>query len=160
MWVRVEEFPQYEVNEYGQIRRNGRILRDSDNGNGYRYIYFYCENKKYSRGVHRIVAQAFIPNPDDLPQVNHKDCDKANNHVSNLEWCNPSFNMLHAHSNGQHPKFRGGKAVQIHSDEIGYVCFGKKEIISLGFNYVSVHSAKQKGNRLFGKWEISNVAAQ
>ena len=45
--------------------------------------------------VHRLVAQTFIPNPDNLPEINHLDCDRANNNVDNLEWCTYSYNNYH-----------------------------------------------------------------
>ena len=50
--------------------------------------------------IHRLVALAFIPNPSNYDQVNHIDCDKLNNNVNNLEWCNNSMNQLHAYKNG------------------------------------------------------------
>ena len=53
--------------------------------------------------IHRLVAEAFIPNPDGLPQVNHKDGNKANNNVENLEWCSIRDNLLHSFRTGLHP---------------------------------------------------------
>lgn len=86
---------------------NGTLAKVSDNGAGY-LTYGVC-NYKDDEGewkakreyVHRLVAQHFLPNPDNLPQVNHKDCDKSNNVVSNLEWSKRSDNIDHAHAMGR-----------------------------------------------------------
>ena len=61
--------------------------------NGYATTYLYKNNNKTSFSVHRLVAEAFIPNPDSLPQVNHKDENKLNNCVDNLEWCTSKYNV-------------------------------------------------------------------
>lgn len=72
----------------------------------------YCQQilrkdgKQYMRYMHRLVAEAFLPNPDYLPEVNHKDGCKLNNTVSNLEWVNRSQNMRHAYQNGLRPTTR------------------------------------------------------
>ena len=97
----------YEVSNTGQIRSfdryvkysNGRIhlhkgkvlspIKDKD---GYLQVNLCYNGKIHQIKVHRIVAQAFIPNPNNLPQVNHKDEDKTNNSVDNLEWCTVKYN--------------------------------------------------------------------
>lgn len=78
------------VNNKGQYRE--KILNPII-GNGYYRVRLFKnkQNKLYS--VHRLVAEAFIPNPDNLPQVNHRDENKLNNSVDNLEWCDNKFNM-------------------------------------------------------------------
>ena len=63
-----------------------------DDKTGYLIVSFMYKEKRYSFGIHQLVAQAFIPNPDNLPEVNHKDEDKNNNKVENLEWCTRQYN--------------------------------------------------------------------
>lgn len=70
------------------------------NHKGYPCVVLHKNCKANSKLVHRLVAIAFIPNPDKLPQVNHKDTNKQNNHVSNLEWITNEDNMRHAFANG------------------------------------------------------------
>lgn len=61
--------------------------------NGYVYANISKNNKSYNFRVHKLVAEAFIPNPENKPQINHIDGDKTNNRVDNLEWCNCSYNI-------------------------------------------------------------------
>ena len=62
-------------------------------------IQLYKDGRYHHYGVHRLVALAFIPNPDNLPQVNHKDEDKTNNNVDNLEWCTAKYNSNYGTKN-------------------------------------------------------------
>ena len=79
----------------------GRQLKTYVSPAGYEYVGVTIGVKRYSRLVHRLVATYFIPNPDNLPEVNHKDLNKSNNKVSNLEWVSRAGNLLHAEQNGR-----------------------------------------------------------
>lgn len=82
----------YEVSNLGRIRRNEKILRPIKNKDGYLLVNL-CKNGIMRKArIHRLVAYAFIPNPQNLPCINHKDEDKTNNAVNNLEWCTYEYN--------------------------------------------------------------------
>lgn len=70
----------------------GKILKPSTNKDGYLQVKLFKNGKKKAYYVHRLVAEAFIPNPDNLPCVNHKDENPQNNSVNNLEWCSYTYN--------------------------------------------------------------------
>lgn len=92
-----------EVSNEGRLRsnlRDGRILKPSMDQKGYLRLRMTIDRKKYSFKVHRLVAQAFIPNPEDKPQVNHIDGNKQNNRADNLEWITNKENVHHAIKNG------------------------------------------------------------
>ena len=99
-WKVIEEFPDYEVSDKGRIRRltpckgtyKGRILNTFINNVGYECVTFK-KDKQYCRTVHRLVAIAFLPKPDGCNEINHKDENKLNNTVENLEWCTRKYNM-------------------------------------------------------------------
>lgn len=87
----------YFASPHGNIyNRHGEIMVGAVDHCGYRHIIANRRN----RNVHRIVAETFIPNPNNLPCVNHKDGNKLNNSVDNLEWCTHSENVIHAYSTG------------------------------------------------------------
>lgn len=88
----------YEVSSLGKVRTirrqgtDGRILKQHRDRKGYCLVSL-CKNGKYKTClVHRLVALAFIENPNGFPCINHKDEDKTNNHIHNLEWCSYSYN--------------------------------------------------------------------
>ena len=89
----------YQVSNLGRIKSLGNLQNRKEKllkiniRNGYCTTYLYKNNKKKSFLCHRLVAEAFISNPDNLPQVNHKDENKLNNCVENLEWCTAKYNV-------------------------------------------------------------------
>lgn len=97
----------YEVSNTGRVRsvdryvkskgesywlRKGKMLSPGKDTYGYLFVILTCNGKRKAINVHRLVAKAFIENPDNLPQVNHKDEVKSNNCVENLEWCTAKYN--------------------------------------------------------------------
>lgn len=116
----------YQVSNYGRVKsiqrsvwngkgyfiNNGKILKQAKNKKGYPIVYLSKNAKQKTITVHRLVALAFISNPQNKPQVNHIDGNKKNNNVSNLEWCSNQENQLHAVINklNDHSTYKSGKA--------------------------------------------------
>lgn len=107
----VECGDNYEVSDFGNVRSvdrinhkgrriKGRILKFGIKGKGYLSVKLCMNGVEKNYQVHRLVAMAFIPNTQNKPQVNHKDTNKKNNKLSNLEWVTNSENQIHAVSNG------------------------------------------------------------
>ena len=106
---------KYEVSNFGEVRsverkvyyKNGtyRIypskLLTPQALNGYFYVVVSINKIRYNKLIHRLVAEAFIPNPNNYPEVNHIDENKSHNFVSNLEWCDKVHNMNHGSINGR-----------------------------------------------------------
>lgn len=82
-------------NKHTNYQRAGKLLRPAVNHGGYLSVQFSAGNKVVRRYVHRIVAEAFIPNPEGKPEVNHRNGIKTDNRVENLEWCGRSYNERH-----------------------------------------------------------------
>ena len=101
-WRKIKGFERYEVSNHGRIKSNtkvqGLIMKQTTHYKGYKQIFLYIENagnidRKFF--IHRLVAEAFLENPDNLPFVNHKDLNKGNNYIENLEWIDESGNAQH-----------------------------------------------------------------
>ena len=91
----ITDFPKYLIDTDGNIynKRTNKKLKISDNGRGYKKVSLYTEEgKMVNKYIHRLVAETFIDNPNNLSEVNHIDEDKSNNCVDNLEWCDRKYN--------------------------------------------------------------------
>ena len=98
----------YAIYENGKVIdvQKRKIKPASLNNHGYYKITFYNPKtkKNTTKYVHRLVGEAFIPNPQNKPFINHMDSCKTNNHVNNLEWCTNAENIKHAYDNGHYSK--------------------------------------------------------
>ncbi|MEX0596564.1 MAG: HNH endonuclease [Candidatus Paceibacterota bacterium] len=105
MWKKIPEFNLYEASDQGFIKTFNwknkgieRIMKPSLDGSGYLRTMLLGDDKKfYTIKVHRIIGITFIDNPENKPQINHKNCIKTDNRVSNLEWVTLSENQIHAY---------------------------------------------------------------
>ena len=99
-WTSLPGWP-YEVSNLGKVRNSsGKVIKPWRQTNGYISVDLHQDGIKRSFRVHRLVAEAFIPNPESKKEVNHIDGNKDNNAVSNLEWTTHQENMSHAFENG------------------------------------------------------------
>ena len=169
MFEKIKEFPQYEINTKGQVRNsNKHILSQSMSNTGY-YRVHLCKNGKAKwYAVHKLVAETFIPNPLHLPEVNHKDENKLNNDVSNLEWCSSNYNKNYGTRNKRISKTQTNnnlsqlvKCVEtnviypsimeaqrqtgIFNTAIGKVCKGERKTAG-HYHWVYINNIKERGN--------------
>ena len=95
---KIKDFPDYKISITGNVwsMKSRKWLKPANNKRGYLYISLRKDGKTYTKTIHNLVAKAFIPNPDNKPQINHIDGNKTNNLVNNLEWVTAKENNQHA----------------------------------------------------------------
>lgn len=96
MWKYIDGYEGlYQISDTGEVMnvRTGKILKATPAGAGYLFVNLSKNGDRKNYYIHRLVASAFIPNPLNLPEVNHKDEDKTNNNVENLEFCDHKYNI-------------------------------------------------------------------
>ena len=104
IWIDIKGYEGlYQVSNLGRVKslskyagnslRKEKILKNYKDKDGYVKVILCKNNKTRFLSIHRLIAEAFIPNPDNLPQINHKDECKSNNSIDNLEWCSCKYNI-------------------------------------------------------------------
>lgn len=115
IWRSYPDYPFVQANEFGEIRTidhyitykdgrkrlvKGHVLKQYATTSGYLQVEFNINGKHVGLRVHRVVATCFLPNPDNLPEINHKDNDPTNNKANNLEWCDHEYNISYREKYG------------------------------------------------------------
>ena len=122
VWEKVPEFENYyQVSNLGRVKsfhrdKTGRLCKFSKNHHGYLSVALIHNNKKKLVKVHRLVASVFLANPDNLPQINHKDEDVTNNAVNNLDWCTSEYNINYGNRNIKMAKTQSKPVLQYDLD--------------------------------------------
>lgn len=153
----------YEVSNKGNIKSlnynktgNEKVLRPADNGRGYLYVVISKNGERKNMLIHRAVAEVFLENPYNLPQVNHRDEDKTNNSVENIEFCSCKYNLEYSKVSQKAVEVTSKPVIQftkdgrfvseyknireaerytgIHHNQISRCCLGRKHYKSAG-NY-------------------------
>lgn len=129
IWKDTIDFPGYQVSNLGRVKSTSRLVYVTNNKGSYSYTIpekitkvslrtnylcvTLCLNGKHINAlVHRLVAKAFIPNPYDYPEINHKDENKLNNCIDNLEWCTRKYNKNYGSGNLRSASKRSKKVIQ------------------------------------------------
>lgn len=145
---------RYAVSSSGRVWSNftKKVLKTYVNSAGYVLIRIEINGEKKNWQVHRLVAEAFIPNEQNKPQVNHIDAVRTNNNVENLEWCTPSENTRHSFKLGTSKRYAHHERPVRRSDGKVYpsLCAAAREL-GVPYSYVrDVCSGKQKSTRGYG----------
>lgn len=113
IWKEIKDYPNYKISNLGRVKAlkyysnihkkyydRELILKEKTNCFGYKMVGLSNEKGRKNIAIHRLVANAFIPNSNNYPEVNHKDGNKANNCSENLEWCTRKQNVIHSYKLG------------------------------------------------------------
>ena len=147
IWKDIEGYEgKYMVSNFGRVKslkdRYGnyreKIFKPCNDGHGYYFVLLCSNGKPKPFKIHRLVAQTYIPNPDNLDQVNHKDENKQNNCVNNLEWCTCKYNNCYGSRNERMSKSRSKKVACYKDGKIIKIYNAIKDVEKDGFYHSNV----------------------
>lgn len=169
IWRKIKEYPQYEVSNMGDVRNidTGVILKPQKTGSkrSYYKVNLYNNGNKINKNIHRLVAEAFIPNPCNKPEINHINTNSLDNRVENLEWCTRIENQnnpltkqhLSDACKGRIPWGYGLKYSDTHKDNISKALKGKYQYDK---NPNSKPIIQYKDNKPIHYWLCSKYAIE
>lgn len=152
-WKEITDYPNYQISNLGNVRnKNNDILIPYLNKSGYYCIKIYTD--EYSKLIHRLIAEAFIPNPDNLPEVDHIDRNRKNNSLDNLRWVSRNENGLNRKINFKKIKktsrFRGVSLnKEINKWRVRIKMNGKD-------THIGMFETEEEGARAFNEFVISH----
>lgn len=177
VWRAHPDIEKIEVSTFGRVRTLDRIVTSSWNATrlvkgrilkqhvskskGYLFVGFRIDGKIVTKSVHRLVAQTFISNPDNLPEVNHKDCDKTNNGVSNLEWVTHAENIAYRDKLGHTARNNAPKSpvfsVNLKTLKVLHFPSQNEAGLVLGVNAGNINNVIVRGrNQTGGYWFVND----
>lgn len=144
----------YTINLEGVVtNKNGKILTPQDNGKGYLIISLYINGKRTVKAIHRLLAEAFIPNPLKLSDVDHIDGNRRNNSLENLRWLTHGQNIKHAfYLENRSAKGTSNARCKTDENTVHSICkllqegFSSAKIRDFGFDYSLVRAIKSRKN--------------
>ncbi|MBO5143004.1 MAG: HNH endonuclease [Clostridia bacterium] len=165
IWKPIEGYENHFVSNYGNIKSKKNKLNPSITNNGYLRVTIRKNGKNNYKNVHRLVAKAFIPNPNNYPCVNHIDGNKQNNNVENLEWCSYSHNNREARRMGLNVTKKGKynhrarKVIQYDLQDNMIKIWDYMTLITkeLGYDYTAISNCcRGKTKKSYGfKWKYA-----
>tara|TARA_R100001086_G_scaffold246465_1_gene178733 strand:+ start:361 stop:891 length:531 start_codon:yes stop_codon:yes gene_type:complete len=161
IWTKVKNFENYEINPLGEVRsiprmidsnrgykyyNTGKILKPILNSNGYYMVRLSKNGKVKQKYIHRLIAETLLKNTKDLPEINHKDGNKLNNNLENLEWVSYKQNINHSIESGLTPLGSKRKHSKLNENQVLEI----KKLLKEGLSYkeifkitnVNIHNIK------------------
>lgn len=170
IWEALPSVTGVEVSTFGRVRIldrvvpcgngtrfiKGRVLKQFDNSKGYLQVNIKVDGKWTRKTVHRLVAQTFIPNPNGFPMINHKDSDRTNNNVDNLEWCTAKYNSQYQEKYGK-AKSKPVLALNLATLEVSQFKSQSEAGQALGANVGNINSViKGRIKQTSGFWFVND----
>ena len=162
IWKAHPDIDKIEVSSFGRVRSSdGHYYNSHRTNKGYLNVRIKIDGNWTAKLVHRLVAQTFIENPDNLPEVNHRDCDRANNNAGNLEWCTHQENVAYRDKLGHTARNNAPKspvyAINLATLEVSRFPSQMEAGRSLGILYQSIYKVlKGRINQTGGYWFVND----